>query len=138
MGGECMKRTRIIAACCLIIALIGLYIGGKVAVHKFRALEAENTKLQQQIQFLQQDKAGYTEGKYTLITNLSSSIYLNRIPAKYDNTDRWEDVNGVKFFDVTIDGTHYRYVEGHIEMPQLALYAPNLHLELVSEKEVGQ
>lgn len=94
-----------------------------------RILRQENAELQQQLQALQQQKAGYKEGKYTMITNLSSSMYLNRIPANFEKINPWTDVNGVSGFDITINGTHYRYVEGHIEMPQLSLYAPYLCIE---------
>jgi hypothetical protein len=122
----------------LVIAFIILFVifstAFLIGVKEYRALEVKNIIVEKQLQDLQQQKEGYKEGKYTLITNLSSSIYLNKIPASLDKIDRWEDVNGVKFFDVTINGTHYRYVEGHIQMPQLALYAPNLHMEVVSEK----
>lgn len=100
-----------------------------------RILRQENAELQQQLQALQQQKAGYKEGKYTMITNLSSSMYLNRIPANFEKINPWTDVNGVSGFDITINGTHYRYVEGHIEWPQLALYAPEMHLEVVSDTE---
>jgi type II secretory pathway pseudopilin PulG len=107
-----------------------------IGIKQYRALEVKNTKLQNQLQSIQQQKAGYTEGKYTLITNLSSSIYLNRIPNNFDKIYPWEDVNGVKGFD-TISGDMYlRYVEGHIQWPQLSLYAPNLHMEVVSEKKI--
>jgi hypothetical protein len=117
-----------------IIALIVFTLGFNIiVVNKYNAIKTENAELKQQIQAMQQEKAGYKEGKYTLITNLSSSIYLNKIPASFEDNHPWEDVNGVRFFDVTVNGTHYRYVEGHIEMPQLALYAPNMHLEVVSE-----
>lgn len=98
-------------------------------------LKAENTKLQQQLQAIQQEKEGFKEGKYTLITNLSSSMYVNRIPKNLEGALPWTDVNGVSGFDIEVGNTHYRYVEGHIEMPQLALYAPEIHLEVVSEKE---
>lgn len=131
-----MKRT--IKAILYTLLTIIMLISGWISYRNLKALEVENFKLKQQLQSAIQEKEIFKEGKYTLITNLSSSIYLNRIPAKYDDIDRWEDVNGVKFFDVTVNGTHYRYVEGHIQMPQLALYAPNIHMEVVSEKEVGQ
>ncbi len=107
-----------------------------------KMLEAKNTELQKQLQTtqqqlldLQQQKAGYTEGKYTLITNLSSSIYLNRIPNNFDKIYPWEDVNGVKGFDTISGGLYLRYVEGHIEWPQLSLYAPEMHLEVVSDSK---
>jgi type II secretory pathway pseudopilin PulG len=117
----------------LIAMLIAVSVYLSFIMKDNEILEEENIKLQQQLQSIQQQKAGYTEGKYTLITNLSSSIYLNRIPNNFDKIYPWEDVNGVKGFD-TISGELYlRYVEGHIQWPQLALYAPNMHMEVVSE-----
>jgi hypothetical protein len=115
----------------MIIGLIGLAIFIKEGI----ALEDENAQLKQQLQALQQEskQETYKEGKYTMITNLSSSMYLNRIPANFERINPWTDVNGVSGFDVTINGTHYRYVEGHIEMPQLSLYAP--YLVMVSDLE---
>jgi type II secretory pathway pseudopilin PulG len=104
-----------------------------IGIKQYRALEVKNTKLQNQLQSIQQQKAGYTEGKYTLITNLSSSIYLNRIPNNFDKIYPWEDVNGVKGFDTISGGLYLRYVEGHIQWPQLALYAPEMRLEVVSD-----
>jgi hypothetical protein len=99
----------------------------------YRILQSENAELQQQLQSIQQQKAGYTEGKYTLITNLSSSIYLNRIPNNFEKIYPWEDANGVKGFDTISGDLYLRYVEGHIQWPQLALYAPEMHMEVVSE-----
>jgi hypothetical protein len=119
----------------LIIILIVVATALSFSLKESEILEEESAELKQQLQTLQQDKQGFKEGKYTMITNLSSSMYLNRIPANFERINPWTDVNGVSGFDVTINGTHYRYVEGHIEMPQLSLYAPNLHLEVVSEKE---
>jgi predicted nucleic acid-binding Zn ribbon protein len=69
-----------------------------------------------------------TVGKYTMITNLSSAMYINSVIIPKDAL-RWTDVNGVSGFDVTIGTTHYRYVEGHIEPLQLNLYAPYLYIE---------
>jgi type II secretory pathway pseudopilin PulG len=117
----------------LITFIIGV-IGLVMFIQDGIALENENAYLKQQLQALQQEKQDFKEGKYTLITNLSSSIYLNGIPASLEKEQWWEDVNGVKFCDVTTNGTHYRYVEGHIPIAQLPLYAPNLHVEVVSEK----
>lgn len=132
-----MKRDKEVITAVAVLVIILIIIGTCIGMVKanFRILKAENAKLQQQLQSALQEKEIFKEGKYTLITNLSSSIYLNRIPASFDENQPWEDVNGVKFFDITVNGTHYRYVEGHIEMPQLALYAPNIHLEVVSDSK---
>jgi hypothetical protein len=129
------KTVLVIRNCLLFIIMIIGVIGLVMFIKDGIALEEENAELKQQLQTLQQDKQGFKEGKYTLITNLSSSIYLNRIPASLSKEQWWEDVNGVKFFDVTINGTHYRYVEGHIEWPQLALYAPNMSMQMVSDSK---
>jgi hypothetical protein len=87
--------------------------------------ERENDKLMEQLQ--QQEQT--IDGEYTLITNLSSVMYLKQIPAKFDNAQPWTDVNGVSGFDVSIGNTHLRYVEGHIQGSQLSLYAPYLYIE---------
>ena len=130
-------KSFVIAYIIMIVVSTGIFV---IGIKNYRALEAENAELQRQIEALQQEQQepeqeAYIEGKYTLITDLSSSIYLNRIPVSLAKEQRWEDVNGVWFFDVTKDGTHYRYVEGHIEWPQLSLYAPNMRLEVVSDSK---
>ena len=123
-------KNFVIAYIILVVVSTGIFV---ISIKDYKALEAENTKLQQQLQAIQQQKAGYIEGKYTLITNLSSSIYLNRIPNNFDKIYPWEDVNGVKGFDTVSGGLYLRYIEGHIEWPQLALYAPEMHMEMVSD-----
>jgi hypothetical protein len=123
-------QSLVISYIILVLVSTGiLFIGLK----EYRALEVKNIELEKQLQSIRQDKAGFKEGKYTLITNLSSSIYLNRIPNNFDKIYPWEDVNGVKGFDTISGGLYLRYVEGHIQWPQLALYAPNMHLEVVSD-----
>jgi hypothetical protein len=131
------KTVLVIRNCLLLIIMIIGVIGLVVFTKQSIALEDENEMLKQQLQAMQQEpkEESFKEGKYTLITNLSSSIYLNRIPASLENQQWWEDVNGVKFLDMTINGTHYRYVEGHIEWPQLALYAPNMSMQMVSDSK---
>jgi hypothetical protein len=69
-----------------------------------------------------------TEAPYTMITNLSSSMYINSVIIPSDAL-RWTDTNGVSGFDVTVGTTHYRYVEGHVEPMQINLYAPYLYVE---------
>jgi hypothetical protein len=123
-------QSLVISYIILVLVSTGiLFIGLK----EYRALEVKNIELEKQLQSIRQDKAGFKEGKYTLITNLSSSIYLNRIPNNFDKIYPWEDVNGVKGFDTISGGLYLRYVEGHIQWPQLALYAPEMHMEAVSE-----
>jgi hypothetical protein len=104
----------------------------------------KNNKLEQEVAHLEgyiktleqaevQKEEEFIEGKYTLVMNLSSSIYMNRIPANYEIVHPWTDVNGVSGFD-TVEGNMYlRYIEGHIEWPQLSLYAPDMKLEVVSD-----
>ncbi|HUV84357.1 MAG TPA: hypothetical protein VMV86_01545 [Methanosarcinales archaeon] len=77
---------------------------------------------------LQTEQQAPTEGPYTMITNLSSAIYINSVIIPKDAL-RWTDVNGISGFDVTVGTTHYRYVEGHVEPKQLNLYAPYLYVE---------
>ena len=64
-----------------------------------------------------------TEAPYTMITNLSSAMYINSVTVPSDAL-HWTDTNGISGFDVTVGTTHYRYVEGHVEPLQLNLYAP--------------
>lgn len=128
-----MKRAMPVILGLLIIAMFAAYIINNSI--DCRTTKIENADLKQQIQAMQQEQEAYIEGEYTLITDLSSSIYLNSIPASLVKEQRWEDVNGVWFFDITKEGTHYRYVEGHIEWPQLALYAPNMHMEVISDSK---
>lgn len=108
---------------CLILIVV-IFIIPNIFMADLQEQDAQIASLQAQVEAPQT-----IEQPYTMITNLSSSMYLNRIPAKFDNAQPWTDVNGVSGFDVTIDGTHYRYVEGHIEGSQLTLYAPYLYVE---------
>ena len=97
----------------------------------YRALEFEKAELNQQIQSLQEELKAYksfNEGPYTMITDLASFMYINGVSEDVEGAVHWTDVNGVSGFDVTINGTHYRYVEGHIELPQLHLYAPYMNV----------
>lgn len=135
-------KSKIISTIGTIFLLIIFIVSPFMVMREKSIIKAENVALKQELQVVQeeyqklkQQKAGFTEGKYTLITNLSSSIYLNRIPNNFDKIYPWEDVNGVKGFDTVSGGLYLRYVEGHIEWPQLALYAPNMHLEVVSESK---
>jgi hypothetical protein len=123
----------------LVIAFMVMFLGFSITlligVREYRALEVKNIELEKQLQIALQEKNIFKDGEYTMITNLSSSMYVNRIPKNLEGVLLWTDVNGVSGFDIEVGSTHYRYVEGHIEMPQLALYAPNIHMEVVSEKE---
>jgi hypothetical protein len=114
------------------ILLIVFFAGWIFSTNYNKQLKTENAEFQQQIQTMQQ---GFKEGPYTMITNLSSSMYINGVSEDIEGVIHWTDVNGVSGFDVTINGTHYRYVEGHIEMPQLSLYAPYLYTEVANETE---
>jgi hypothetical protein len=129
------KKELAVAIIALVTILIIIGFGIGTVRNYCQILKAEKAEIQQELQKtqqqlldIQQQKAGYKEGKYTMITNLSSSMYLNRIPANFEKINPWTDVNGVSGFDVTINGTHYRYVEGHIELPQLHLYAPYMNV----------
>lgn len=120
-----------VIAIIMILIIVAIRLG--FAFKECETLKTKNMEIEQQLQTIQQAKQGFTEGKYTLITNLSSSIYLNRIPNNFDKVYPWEDVNGVKGFDTVSGGLYLRYIEGHIEWPQLALYAPEMHMEVVSD-----
>ena len=105
------------------------------SIYVLKKIMNENVSLKQQLQVIKEteQKPEDIEGQYTLITNLSSSIYLNRIPNNFEKIYPWEDINGVKGFDTVSGGLYLRYVEGHIEWPQLSLYAPEMHMEVVSD-----
>jgi len=68
------------------------------------------------------------EEKYTMITDLSTVMYVDSVTVDTENTIYWTDVNGVSGFDITEGTTHYRYVEGHIMGSQLYLYAPYINI----------
>jgi hypothetical protein len=120
--------------------LFGIIIGQMYSNNK---LEYKVDHLESYIEILEQAEiqeeaqraSKVIEGKYTLITNLSSSIYMNSIPDNFEKIHPWTDANGVSGFDTIVGNMYLRYVEGHILMPQLALYAPNMHLEVVSDSE---
>jgi hypothetical protein len=108
----------------LILLCLILFISNFVVANGFMAELQEQDKIIAELQAQPQA----TEGKYTMITNLSSAMYINSVIVPPDAL-RWTDVNGVSGFDVTVGTTHYRYVEGHIEPLQLNLYAPYLYVE---------
>jgi hypothetical protein len=112
-----MKKT-LILLCLIWLASVFALTNG------FMAELQEQDKIIAQLQAQPQA----TEGKYTMITNLSSAMYINSVIVPPDAL-RWTDTNGVSGFDVTVGTTHYRYVEGHIEPLQLNLYAPYLYVE---------
>jgi hypothetical protein len=97
-----------------------------------------NNKLEQQVDILKtytqqlENKAAeasnITEGKYTMITDLSSVMYVEKVTIDTSEAVYWTDTNDVSGFDVVVGTTHYRYVEGHIIGPQLSLYAPYLNI----------
>jgi hypothetical protein len=116
--------------------IVGQMYSNNKLEYKVDHLESYIEILEQaEIQEEAQRASKVIEGKYTLITNLSSSIYMNRIPDNFDKVHPWTDANGVSGFDTIVGNMYLRYVEGHIRMPQLALYAPNMHLEVVSDSE---
>lgn len=123
-----MKRDIKLILCLLFMILIFL-VTMLTGIKEYRTLEVKNIDLEKQLQTVQQDQEVYKEGPYTMITNLSSSMYIDGITNDVEGAVYWTNVNGVSGFDVMISGTHYRYVEGHILPPQLVLYAPNLRLE---------
>jgi hypothetical protein len=112
-----MKKS-LILLCLILIVMLFVQAGA------FTADLQEQDKIIAQLQAEPQA----TEGKYTMITNLSSAMYINSVIVPPDAL-RWTDTNGVSGFDVTVGTTHYRYVEGHIEPLQLNLYAPYLYVE---------
>jgi hypothetical protein len=109
----------------LILLFLMLFISYFVIANEYNAELREQDKIIAQLQA----QTPPTEGKYTMITNLSSAMYVNSVTVDTDNAIYWTDTNGVSGFDVTVGTTHYRYVEGHIEALQLSLYAPYLYVE---------
>jgi hypothetical protein len=102
-----------------------------------------NNKLEQQVDILKtytqqlENKAAeasnITEGKYTMITDLSSVMYVEKVTIDTSEAVYWTDTNNVSGFDVVVGTTHYRYVEGQILGKQLSLYAP--YISIVSDTE---
>jgi hypothetical protein len=113
-----MKTKSLILLC--LILIVALFVQAGAFIQDLQEQDKIIAQLQAQPQA--------TEGKYTMITNLSSAMYINSVIVPPDAL-RWTDTNGVSGFDVTIGTTHYRYVEGHIEPLQLNLYAPYLYIE---------
>ncbi|HUV84720.1 MAG TPA: hypothetical protein VMV86_03375 [Methanosarcinales archaeon] len=105
---------------CLILS-VGIFI---IATGFIADLQEQDA----QIASLQAQQPQAIEKPYTMITNLSSAMYVNSVTVPSDAL-HWTDTNGVSGFDVTVGTTHYRYVEGHIEPLQLNLYAPYLYVE---------
>lgn len=68
------------------------------------------------------------EEKYTMITDLSTVMYVDKVIVDMEDAVYWTDTNGVSGFDVVRGTTHYRYVEGHIMGSQLYLYAPYINI----------
>jgi hypothetical protein len=115
-----MKTKSLIVLCLILFVLLFVQAGAFIADLQ------EQDKIIAQLQQPQQPQT--KEAKYTMITNLSSAIYINRVKIPPDAL-QWTDTNGVSGFDVTVGTTHYRYVEGHIDPLQLNLYAPYLYVE---------
>lgn len=69
---------------------------------------------------------------YTMIINHSSPMYLTKLelPAEVmDSAIKWTHPNGVYGFDISMGSTYVRYVEGHIDGKQLAIYAPYIYVD---------
>jgi hypothetical protein len=97
-----------------------------------------NNKLEQRVDILKTytqqlenklaEASNITEGKYTMITDLSSVMYVEKVTIDTSEAVYWTDTNDVSGFDVVVGTTHYRYIEGHILGKQLNLYAPYLNI----------
>lgn len=103
----------------ILLLLVACILSGKQVQEE----KAENQRLQMELAYKEQ-VAPVLEAPYTQITDLSSVMYVNRVTIDTTNAVYWTDVNGISGFDVTMGDTLYRYVEGHIQGRQLALYAP--------------
>jgi hypothetical protein len=94
-----------------------------IKIGQVNEVKAEIQRLKTELAYKEQE-APALEAPYTQITDLSSVMYVNRVTIDTTNAVYWTDVNGISGFDVTMGDTLYRYVEGHIQGRQLALYAP--------------
>ena len=112
-------KTKSLILLCLILTVL-LFVQANAYIGELQEQDEIIAQLQAEPQAI--------EAPYTMITNLCSSMHINSVTIPTDAL-HWTDVNGVSGFDITVGTTHYRYVEGHIEMPQLSLYAPYLYVE---------
>jgi hypothetical protein len=118
--------------------VMGLMFGVIIGyMYQYNNLEQEVDSLKGYINKLEQAQAEkttkVTEGRYTMITNLSAVMYVDKVTIDTSEAVYWTDTNNVTGFDVVVGTTHYRYVKGHILGKQLSLYAP--YISIVSDTE---
>lgn len=118
-----MKKT--LTVLCLIL-LILLFVQTGVYIRVSQEQDKAISHLQSQIETMTETPT--LEAQYTMITDLSTVMYIDRVVTDTDNAVYWTDTNGVSGFDVVVGTTHYRYVEGHIMGRQLYLYAPYINI----------
>jgi hypothetical protein len=110
--------------------MFGVIIG---YMYQYNKLALEVDSLKGYIRKLEQSQQtevtdSTTKGKYTMITDLSSVMYVDEVTIDTSEAVYWTDTNNVSGFDVVVGTTHYRYVEGHVVGNQLHLYAPYMNI----------
>lgn len=118
-----MKKSLIIL--CLILTVL-LFVQAGAFIRDMQEQDRKIEFLQTQIETM--TKIPTLEEKYTMITDLSTVMYVDKVIVDMEDAVYWTDTNGVSGFDVVRGTTHYRYVEGHIMGSQLYLYAPYINI----------
>lgn len=118
-----MKKSLILL--CLILTVL-LFVQASAYIKDLQEQDRKIEFLQTQIETM--TKIPTLEEKYTMITDLSTVMYVDSVTVDMEDAVYWTDTNGVSGFDVVVGTTHYRYVEGHIMGSQLYLYAPYINI----------
>ena len=118
-----MKKSLILL--CLILTVL-LFVQASAYIKDLQEQDRKIEFIQTQIETM--TKIPTLEEKYTMITDLSTVMYVDSVTVDMEDAVYWTDTNGVSGFDVVLGTTHYRYVEGHIMGSQLYLYAPYINI----------
>ena len=118
-----MKKSLILL--CLILTVL-LFVQAGTYIKDLQEQDRKIEFLQTQIETMTETPA--IESQYTMITDLSTVMYVDSVTVDMEDAVYWTDTNGVSGFDVVVGTTHYRYVEGHIMGSQLYLYAPYINI----------
>lgn len=118
-----MKKSLIIL--CLILTVL-LFVQAGAFIRDMQEQDKTIEFLQSQIETMTETPV--LEAPYTMITDLSTVMYVDRVLVDTSEAIYWTDTNGVSGFDVVVGTSHYRYVEGHIMGSQLYLYAPYINI----------
>ena len=120
-----MKKINEWLVCCLILVVL-LFVQANTLMTDLRARDKTIEHLQTQIETMTETPT--LEAQYTMITDLSTVMYVDSVTMDMKDAVYWTDTNRVSGFDVVRGTTHYRYVEGHIMGSQLYLYAPYINI----------